>query len=98
MAKPTKEDYFINDCDLSHIRNRNELRVIRLLRKQLPEEKDFCGCRICVEDVYAATLNTIPPQYAQTGSILMEHKPSDDEILRVLHQAIARVKHNPTHP
>jgi hypothetical protein len=96
MKKP--KSYEIEGLSLEGIRNRNEQRVVNIMREELPKVTDFCGCRLCVEDAYAAALNRIPPHYVQTGSIVLHRNPSDDDIRREVVEAIARVKDHPKHP
>ncbi|MDH5751847.1 MAG: late competence development ComFB family protein [Deltaproteobacteria bacterium] len=91
--------YIINDFSLENIRSRQEARVIGILKKVLPERTDFCGCRICIEDTYALTLNSLHPQYAQVGSLIIRHAPpTDDEVGHLVNMAIDKVQANPNHP
>ncbi|MDH4248922.1 MAG: late competence development ComFB family protein [Deltaproteobacteria bacterium] len=94
----TKNKYWINDYSLENIRNRQEARVVEFMRKVLPTRKDFCGCRLCVEDAYALTLNTLPAQYSQSGSLVLRSSPpTDTEVLDTLHQSIDKVAAVPNH-
>jgi hypothetical protein len=90
--------YDIDGLSLVDIRNRNEPRVIQALREELPKVTGFCGCRLCVEDVYARAMNQITPHYVQTGSIVLQRQPPDDEIRKTVVDALARVKDRPKHP
>ena len=90
--------YIIENLNLESIRNRNEVRVVAQLKRVLPDLKNFCGCRVCVEDVYGATLSLVPCQYAQVGSIVVNPMPSDDDIHDKILEAVERVRANPTHP
>lgn len=89
--------YEINGFSLEPIRNRNETRLVRLLRDLLPTLDGFCGCRVCVEDVYAATLNTLAPRYAQPGSVLIRAEPGHDELRDKVLAAVERVRAHPNH-
>ena len=51
--------------DLNRIRNRNEVRVINQLPEILKEYPEFEPHIINIQDVYALTLNLLPPRYAQ---------------------------------
>ena len=93
-----KPDYTVSGFSLDHIRNGNELRVIEVLKRVIPETKDFCGCRFCVEDTYAATLSRLPNQYRQSGSIVLMKSPTDDDIVEKIRWAMEKVASNPTHP
>ena len=92
------KSYDINGFSLESIRNRNELRVAEILRQELPRTKAFCGCRICVEDIYAATLNQAPPHYAQMGSIVLQKQPDEPTLREHVLAAIERVRSHPKHP
>ncbi len=92
-----KPNYIVSGFSLDHIRNNNELRVIEVMKQVIPEAKDFCGCRICVEDTYAATLSRLPNQYRQSGSIVLTKSPNDDEIGENIRWAMEKITANPTH-
>ena len=84
---------------MERVRNRNELRVVKAMRSMLPEQEGFCGCRVCIEDVYAATASNIPAQYVQFGAIILRPKsPSDAELMAVLADSFAKVREHPNHP
>jgi hypothetical protein len=95
MATP--KTYQINGFSLEQVRNRNELRVVEFLRQELPNKAGFCGCRICVEDAYAAAMNSMSPQYAQIGSIILRKHPTEDEVRDTVVKAIERVHSHPKH-
>ena len=93
-----REDYFINGHSLYEIRNYNEVEVVKILKKMLPEVPEFCGCSLCIEDVYALSLNMLPAKYIQASSILFpKDKLSVNEIEAVVKKAFDRVKENPSH-
>jgi len=96
-AMATTKSYQINDFSLEQIRNRNELRVVEFLRQELPKQEGFCGCRICLEDTYAAAMNSLAPQYAQVGSIILRKNPQEDEVRNSVIKAIKRVHGHPKH-
>ena len=93
----TARSYQIDGFSLEQIRNRNELRVVELLRQELPKQDGFCGCRICVEDTYAAALNSLSPQYAQVGSIVLRKNLVEDDVRETVVKAIERVHLHPKH-
>jgi len=93
-----KEDYIINGYSLEHIRNRNEVEVIKAMKDVIEEFPDFCGCSLCLEDVYALSLNMLPTKYVQHSSILFpKDKTPQDEIEYSVSQAVERVMKNPSH-
>jgi hypothetical protein len=93
----TAKSYQINGFSLEQVRNRNETRVVEWLRQELPKLDGFCGCRICVEDAYAAAMNSLTPQYAQVGSIILRKTPAEDKIRDTVVKAIERVHLHPKH-
>ena len=95
----TNEKYIVNDYSLEHVRNRYEVEVLQMLRDKLPEEKDFCGCKICIEDVYALAMNALPSHYVQTSSIILKKgPPTETDISRTVVDAIDAVMVRPNHP
>ena len=94
-----EEKYQVNGVFLERVRNRNELRVVKAMRSMLPEQEGFCGCRVCIEDVYAATGSKIPAHYVQFGAIIIRPKtPSDEELMTTLADSFAKVREHPNHP
>jgi hypothetical protein len=92
------EKYAVNGFDLTKVRNRNEVRVVAAMQKVLADANGFCGCQLCVEDVYALCLNQIPSHYVQSGAIVLNHKnPSQAEIERIAAAAVVRVGSTPNH-
>lgn len=95
----SQEDYVINGHSLGNVRNRTEPRVIDAIRRALSGSNGFCGCQLCVEDVYAAALNVLPAHYVQSGSMLVRREgPRDEEIDSAVAKAIRRVQAHPNHP
>jgi Late competence development protein ComFB len=93
------EQYRFNDFSLETIRNRQEARVADAMRELLPLADDFCGCRLCVEDVYAIALNELPAHYVQHGSfVLRKQLPSDEDVRRAVTDALDKVRVRPNHP
>ena len=92
------QKYIVNENSLDHVRNRHEVIVLGFMRDKLPEETDFCGCKLCVEDVYAVAMNTLPAHYVQRSSIILKKgPPSDADIARTVEDAIDKVKVRPNH-
>ncbi|SNR77431.1 Late competence development protein ComFB [Humidesulfovibrio mexicanus] len=86
----------VNGVPLGGIRNRNEERVARLMPMALAEFLDYKPSYLDIQDIYALTLNNLPPRYKQSGSIVIREPVSDEEILRELRQAIGKVELSPT--
>ena len=93
------QNYNIKDFSLNHVRNRHEVIVLDIMRDRLSGETDFCGCKLCLEDVYAVALNALPAHYVQKASIILKKEPpSGADIARTVEDAIDRVKVRPNHP
>lgn len=89
--------YRFGNASLSKIRNRNELRVIKLLGEVLQETPDYVPETLDIEDIYALTLNKLPAHYVQEGSIVL-HNPVDDTTIRdCLREAIRAVRQRPNY-
>jgi len=100
MPRTMADDrYEIYDLSLEKVRNRQEVRVIDSMRRLLPTAPDFCGCRLCVEDVYAIALNVLPAHYIQSGSMVLRREPpSDQDVERAVADALDKVRVRPNHP
>ena len=84
--------------NLEKIRNKNEKRVINAMTSVLPEIKNFCGCGLCVADVYAATLNSLPAHYIQFGGMALRATPEKEEdVQAAVRQAVELISDNPNH-
>lgn len=92
----TQKNYEVNGVPLGSIRNRNEERVVKLMPAVLAEFLDYKPSYLDIQDIYALTLNNLPPRYKQSGSIIIREPVSDEEIRRELRQAIGRVEMAPT--
>lgn len=93
-----KEKYEIRNISLAKIRNKNELRVIALLPEVLDEEfSDEELDDFALQDIYALSLNQLPPQYVQPGSIVIKGRIEDKKFREILRQSIHIVLDNPTH-
>ena len=87
----------VKGADLSKIKNRNEMRVAKLLPEILDEYyEDFIFEGLDIQDIYALTLNLIPARYVQKGSIVLSDQLSDYEIKSKIRAATERVLDNPT--
>ncbi len=92
------DKYIINDYSLEHVRNRYETTVIQIMRDRLLDEQDFCGCNLCLEDVYALAMNTLPAHYVQASAILLSRDPpTEADIARSVEDAFDTVRVRPNH-
>ncbi len=90
--------------DLSEIDNLNEELVIELMEKVLDEDKSICRCQLCIEDIFALSLNKLKPLYVQGTSregIFKEYdltKILDRKLVeKAILEALNRVSRYPHH-
>jgi hypothetical protein len=88
--------YEVAGVPLENIRNRNELRVVKLLPQVLAEHLDYHPSYLDIQDIYALTLNNLTPRYRQQGTIILNESVRDEEILRELRSAVNKVELSPT--
>jgi hypothetical protein len=89
--------YEVNGIGLEHVRNRNEMRVIKALKKVILDYPDFDGCQTCLEDAYAASLSVLPHEYIQEGTFLHPSEITDEEVEDVVRKSVVRVSAHPRH-
>jgi hypothetical protein len=92
----SQKKYEVNGVPLGNIRNRNELRVIKLMPQVLAEYLDYRPSYLDIQDIYALTLNNLTPRYRQQGTIVINEPVSDTDILRELRLAVGKVELAPT--
>lgn len=90
--------YEIGGFNMVAVRNRNETRVVECMRGIINATKNFCGCQLCLEDVYALSLNGLSPHYVQSGAIVLGGKTAaDKELIKAVKNSIKAIKKNPNH-
>ena len=90
-----EEKYQVGDTSLYRIRNRNEIRVVKVLPDVLMEFPDYQPDGLNLQDIYALTLNKLPPHYVQEISIIMQEPIDDEAVRKAVREAIATVRANP---
>lgn len=93
-----KEKYESFGVDLSPVRNAWEIRVIKSMNKVLPDFPEFDYCAICIQDVYALSMNQLTPKYIQQGTILLKKDYTDEDFKDIIENAVEKVLKNPNHP
>ena len=90
--------YDFEGINLLFIRNKNERRVIEVMRRILPTEyPEFIPNAIDVQDIYALTLNGLAPRYVQQGSIVLREPVKLDEIASAVREAAETVRQRPNY-
>lgn len=88
----TKEyEYFCNGVNLFNIRNRNERRIIHVMPRILDEYPGYMPNSIDIRDIYALSLNSLPPRYVQITSIVLREPVTDEDVDNVVRDAVKRV-------
>ncbi|MEF3255581.1 MAG: late competence development ComFB family protein [Deferribacterales bacterium] len=89
----------INQYDIDQLKNVNEQRVWDLLAEYIEKDNDLCTCSICILDIAAIVLNSIPPHYQTFEESLdkAKAKVSDELIIEKIKLAVEKVKRYPHH-
>ena len=98
------EKRILFDNDLSGIININEDLVIELIELILNENQAICRCQLCIEDIYALSLNQLTPLYVQSSFKDRTFTDSDltktldrEHVENAVREAISKVRKNPYH-
>jgi len=85
----------MGDVDFFNIRNRNEGRVITMMREYLQRKGNPLISDKDLQDMYALTLNVLPPRYTQRGTIVLRDPVTKREIYAALEDAYDQVVERP---
>jgi competence protein ComFB len=98
------EKRMLFDHDLSGISNINEDLVIEFMELILSEDETICRCQLCIEDIYALSLNKLTPLYVQSSFKDRTFRDSNltktldrDQVENAVRDATSKVKKNPYH-
>ena len=83
--------------DLSRIYNKNEKRVVLAMEKILSAIEDWEPEALDIQDIYALTLNSLPPRYVQEGTIVFNEPVKITEVEKAVHKAIEKVRSTPNY-
>ncbi len=59
-------DSKVLDHDLENVYNLNESAVVEAIERLAAADPALCKCRMCLEDIFALALNTLPAKYVQS--------------------------------
>ncbi len=93
-------DYLLMGYSLKGMFNENEPKVCKMMGKIInwKEYSEICTCGLCLEDIYAITLNKLPPQYRHSLSIKLQGQMvQDEDIEAAIIDAIEKTRKNPRH-
>ncbi len=93
------EEKTLFNHSLLEICNLNEEFVIKKIESILSEDTSICRCRLCIEDMYALSLNMLPTRYVQSTYRITNFFNELDEkkAEELIEDAIYRVIKNPHH-
>jgi len=98
------ENKIVFGYDLSGIKNLKEELVCELLEKVLSGNADICKCQLCIEDIFALSLNMLKPLYVQSTFKETTFKDYDltkvldrEKITEAIQEAIKKVSGHPHH-
>jgi len=90
-----RDKYKMGNVDFFNVRNRNEGRVIRVMQAFLQKRDSLHFSSKDLHDIYALTLNALPPRYTQRGTIVMDDPVKNDEIRQAVEAAYDIVSERP---
>ncbi|MCL2123353.1 MAG: late competence development ComFB family protein [Desulfovibrionaceae bacterium] len=90
-----RDKYKMGDVDFFNIRNRNEGRVVKMLQEFLRNKGNSLISDKDLQDMYALTLNELPPRYTQRGTIVLRDPVTKREIFAALEDAYDQVMNRP---
>jgi competence protein ComFB len=94
-------DYVVQGHSLTDLINYHEQAVLAVMREIYAGEAPPCGCSLCVEDIYALSLNSLPPRYIQATSVHSYETSANfihaEEIRQKVSQAAEKVGSRPNH-
>jgi hypothetical protein len=98
------EKRILFDHDLSSISNINEELVLELMEIILNEDQTTCRCELCIEDIYALSLNQLTPLYVQSSFKDRTFRNPDltstldrEHVENAVREATSKVNKNPYH-
>jgi competence protein ComFB len=79
--------------------NLTELEAAQAIEAILEASPELCKCATCLADMFALTLNSVPPQYVQNLPHALESDESANAelVAAAAANSVARVSQRPTH-
>lgn len=97
-TKRSENRYQFAGVDLGGVRNRNELRVVKMMDEVLEQYPEVARDVLNIQDIYALALNLLPARYTQRFSIVLNDPVTDQHVRDALQKAVKQVRANPTGP
>jgi competence protein ComFB len=85
--------------DLENVYNLNEGAVVEAIERIIAADDSICKCKMCLEDVFALALNTLPAKYVQSYYSTHDVNKLVDskQIDKVVSETVKKVAKNPHH-
>jgi len=80
---------------LEGIVNKNEARVRKLLPEVVEEFAEYRPTTLEIQDIYALSLNLLPPRYVQQYSFVISEPIAEARIREALREAVETVRAHP---
>lgn len=88
-------EYKIAGVDVSDIRNRNEVRIVKKMCAALKELGNPEISSQAIRDAFALALNLLPARYKQTGTIVLSEAIRESHLQDAVTRALKQVMSNP---
>jgi len=93
-----KEEDEVFGVTLKNVRNSNEEKVKKYMKELIPQFPEFDYCSLCIQDVYALSLNQLSPRYTQAGTIILNKDLKEEDYKDVVEASIEKVTKKAKHP
>ena len=93
-------DRVVMGHDLENVYNLNEGAVVEAIERIIiAADETLCKCKMCLEDIFALALNTLPAKYVQSYYSTHDVNKLVDkkEIEKVVKETAKKVAKNPHH-
>ena len=90
-------DLRVRFVDLSRIYNKNEKMVALAMEKILSAINDWEPDALDIQDIYALSLNSLPPRYIQEGTIVFKEAVKITDVEDVVRKAAEKVRSAPNY-
>ncbi len=94
-------DKTVMDHDLENVYNLNEGAVVEAIERIVAATADeiLCKCKMCLEDIFALALNTLPAKYVQSYYSTHDVNKLVDkkEVEKIVKETAKKVAKNPHH-
>jgi hypothetical protein len=102
FRREMNNQYTILGHSVEDIRNDNELLIIKKINEVFQKDRQLCRCRLCVEDIYALSLNYLPARYKQSLTLTAlqggkDWQIGETQIEDAINKAVLQVKKRPHH-